>query len=95
MDSTRVAGIVGRVRTPLVLVSSLDDPAVESWMFEEVAAAAADNPWVVAYQTEEGGHFGFDVVYGKGYLRRIIDLALDPQLVSHWNPPSAAGVPPR
>lgn len=93
MDSTRAAGFVGRVRTPLVLVSSRDDPAVERWMFQEVVAAAAYNPWIVAYETELGGHFGFDVVYGKGYLRRILDLALDPRVVSDWNAPAPVGTP--
>ena len=92
MDSTRVAGILGRVRTPLVLVSARDDPAVERQMFEEVAAAAAGNPWIVAYETEQGGHFGFDVVYGKGFVRKIIELALNPQVLSNWNtvPPAPA-----
>jgi hypothetical protein len=84
MTTTRIAGIINRVRTPLVLVSSLDDPAVEHTMFEEVMLAAGDNRWIAAYQTDNGGHFGFDVAYGKDYLDRIIRLMLDQQVLSTW-----------
>lgn len=84
MTTTRIAGVINRVRTPLVLVSSLDDPAVEHTMFEEVMLAAGDNRWIAAYQTDNGGHFGFDVAYGKDYLDRIIRLVLDQQVLSTW-----------
>ena len=40
MSATRIARVVGRAQTPLVLVSSQDDPAVERWMFVEVVDAA-------------------------------------------------------
>ena len=85
MSATRIAGVVGRVQTPLVLVSSEDDPAVERWMYVEVVDAAEDNPWIVDYETERGGHFGFDVAYGKDYLGRIIRLMLDPDVINNWN----------
>ena len=84
LASTRIAGVIGRVTTPLVLVSAFDDPAVERWMFEEVAAAAAGNPWVLSYETEQGGHFGFDVAYGGDYLGRLIRLMSDPEVLGNW-----------
>ncbi len=87
ISSTRIAGIINRVRTPLVLVSSIDDPAVDHSMFEEVMLAAGDNPWIVSYQTNDGGHFGFDVAYGKKYIGNIIRLMLDQDVLSTWNRP--------
>jgi len=86
MKSTRTANVVGRVRTPLVLLSARDDPAVFHEMFHEVLAAAAHNPWIVAYETEHGGHFGFDVAYGKRYLDRIVNLLFDPEVIRRWLP---------
>jgi hypothetical protein len=88
ITSTRIAGIVGRVRTPLVFVSSIDDPAVDHKMFEEVMLAGCDNPWIVSYQTNDGGHFGFDVAYGKNYIGNIIRLMLDQDVLSAWNRPN-------
>jgi hypothetical protein len=87
MSSTRIAGVIDRVQTPLVLVSCLDDPAVEHSMFEEVKLAAMDNPWIAVYETDDGGHFGFDVVYGKDYVGQIIRLMLDPQVFLNWIAP--------
>ncbi len=87
MASTRIARVIGRVRTPLVLVSSLDDPAVEHPMFAEVMQAAGANPWIAAYETDHGGHFGFDVVYGADYLREVIRLMMTPQVLDAWNGP--------
>ena len=84
MASTRIAGFVGRVRTPLVLVSALDDPAVEHPLFAEVAKAAAGNSWVAVYETDHGGHFGFDMVYGSDYLERVIRLMMTPEVIDHW-----------
>jgi len=84
IDSTRIAGVIDQVRTPLVLLSAQDDPAVLSAAFREVAAAAADNPWVLAKETVEGGHFGFDVPYGAGYLEDVIELMIDPRIVANW-----------
>ena len=84
MSSIRIARVVDRVHTPLVLVSSKDDPAVERRMFVEVADEAENNPWVVAYETKRGGHFGFDVAYGKDYMGRIIRLMLDPDVLNNW-----------
>lgn len=82
--STRIAAVIDRVRTPLVLLSAQDDPAVPSDAFAEVAEAAAGNPWVLAYETPEGGHFGFDVPYGAGYLGDVIELMLDPRVLGSW-----------
>lgn len=87
LTTTKIARVINRVRTPLVLVSSHDDPAVEYTMFEEVLLAAEDNPWIAAYQTDDGGHFGFDVAYGKDYIGQIIGLMLDPQVLRTWNGP--------
>jgi hypothetical protein len=87
MTSTRIAGVIGRVQTPLVLVSAFDDPAVERGMFEEVAAAARDNPWIAAFETEEGGHFGFNVPYGKDYIGRVLRLMIEPQVIGSWSGP--------
>ncbi|MGI9592042.1 MAG: hypothetical protein ACR2P8_11790, partial [Myxococcota bacterium] len=83
-SSTRIAPLVERVRTPLVLLSAKDDPAVPSESFQEVARAAADNPWVLAYETIEGGHFGFDVSYGAGYLEEVIERMMDPWVLAYW-----------
>jgi hypothetical protein len=82
--STRIAGVIGRVKTPLVLVSAFDDPAVDRRMFDEVAAAAGGNPWVLCHETEQGGHFGFDVAYGGGYLGKLIRLMADPKVLGNW-----------
>jgi hypothetical protein len=56
-------------------------------MFEEVKLAAMDNPWIAVYETDDGGHFGFDVVYGKDYVGQIIRLMLDPQVFLNWIAP--------
>ena len=85
MSSTRIGKVIHRVRTPLVLVSAYDDPAVEHTMFEELMLAARGNPWIAAHETNDGGHFGFDVAYGKDYIGRIIRLMLDPQVLVTWN----------
>ena len=85
MATTKIARVVDRVQTPLVLVSSRDDPAVERWMFVEVGDAAENNPWVITYETERGGHFGFDAAYGKDYIARIIRLMLDPDVLNNWH----------
>ena len=84
MTSSRIADFIGRVRTPLLLVSALDDPAVERSLFAEVAKAAEGNTWVVAYETDHGGHFGFDMVYGPDYLERVIRLMMTPAVIVNW-----------
>jgi len=89
MATTRTAAVIDQVTTPLVLLSARDDPAVSRHLFEEVADRAADDPWVLAYQTPHGGHFGFDVAYGPGYLDRILDLMGDPHVVHSWTGPVA------
>lgn len=76
--------MIDRVATPLVLLSAHDDPAVHSEAFQAVAAAAADNPWVLAHETPKGGHFGFDVPYGEGYLGDVITLMIDPRVLARW-----------
>jgi hypothetical protein len=85
MASTRIAGVIDRVHTPLVLVSAFDDPAVQRTMFEEVVLAAESNPWIAAFETEQGGHFGFNMPYGKDYIGGIIRLMMDPQVLRNWN----------
>jgi hypothetical protein len=84
LGSTRIADVIDRVQTPLVLLSAKDDPAVRSDAFQEVASAAAQNPWVLARETPEGGHFGFDVPYGAGYLEEVIELMIDPNVLANW-----------
>jgi hypothetical protein len=88
MASTRIAGVVDLVLTPLVLVSSFDDPAVERTMFAEVMKAAEGNRWIAAYETDHGGHFGFDVVYGANYLGRLMRLMMSPQVFDRWLDPA-------
>jgi len=83
-SATRIAAVIDRVRTPLVLLSAQDDPAVLSAEFHEVVAAAAHNPWVLAYETPRGGHFGFDVAYGAAYLGDVIELMIDPGVLARW-----------
>lgn len=87
MASTRIAGVIGRVRTPLVLVSAFDDPAVPRAMFEEVMLAAEGNPWIAALETDQGGHFGFNLPYGKNYLGSIIRLMIDQRVPGTWSGP--------
>lgn len=84
MASSRIAEFIGRVRIPLLLVSALDDPAVEHSLFAEVAKAAEGNAWVVAYETDQGGHFGFDMFYGPDYLERVIRLMMTPAVIANW-----------
>ena len=85
MTSTRIAGVIGRVQTPLVLVSAFDDPAVQRTMFEEVVLAAEGNPWIAAFETDQGGHFGFNMPYGKDYIGRVVRLMIDPQVLGSWS----------
>jgi hypothetical protein len=85
MATTRIADVIDRVRTPLVLLSAEDDPAVDRASFEEVVTAAGDDPWIAWYESKRGGHFGFDVAYGRGYLRDIVELMLDPRALAGWN----------
>ena len=85
MASTRIAGVIGRVRTPLVLVSAFDDPAVQHTMFEEVMLATEGNPWIAALETDQGGHFGFNLPYGKNYIGGIIRLMINPQVLGTWS----------
>jgi hypothetical protein len=85
MASTRIAGVIGRVRTPLVLVSSFDDPAVQHPMFEELMPATEGNPWIAAFETDQGGHNGFNLPYGKNYIGGIIRLMIDPQVLGTWS----------
>ena len=85
LASTQIAGIIKRVKTPLVMISSHDDPAVPHDQFENVKKAANANPWVLTYETNYGGHFGFDITYGKEYIGRIIRLMLDPEVHRSWN----------
>lgn len=87
MASTRIAGVIGRVHTPLVLVSAFDDPAVQRTMFVEVTQAAEGNPWIAAFETDQGGHFGFNMPYGKDYIGRVVRLMIDPQVLHSWNGP--------
>lgn len=85
METTRSARVIDRVRTPLVLLSARDDPAVRIASFREVAEAAADNPWVLAYEARQGGHFGFDVAYGREYVMRVFELLMRPDVLTNWN----------
>ncbi|MBN2298685.1 MAG: hypothetical protein JXM72_08825, partial [Deltaproteobacteria bacterium] len=84
MASTRIAGVIDRVATPLVLVSAYDDPAVEREMFAEVVCSAGDNPWIAAYETCDGGHFGFNMAYGGEYIGGIIRLMINQQVLDTW-----------
>jgi hypothetical protein len=94
MATTRIANVIDRVQTPLVLVSARDDPAVEHRMFQEVEKIARRNPWVVTFETKWGGHFGFDVSYGKDYVGKIIQMMLNPELLRYWLGPTTKDQPP-
>jgi len=85
LRTTRIEAVVDRVRTPLLLLSAEDDPAVRRESFREVVDAASSNPWILAYEAERGGHFGFDMAYGRGYLGELLRLMIDPTLMQSWN----------
>lgn len=53
-------------------------------MFEEVMLAAECNRWIAAYETKNGGHFGFYIAYRKDYLGKIIKLIIDPGILNTW-----------
>ncbi len=84
MTTTRIADVIDRVRTPLVLVSARDDPAVPRARFEEVLRAAGDNPWIAARETRRGGHFGFHVSYGADYIGDVLRLMIAPEVLRGW-----------
>jgi fermentation-respiration switch protein FrsA (DUF1100 family) len=84
MTTTRVADVIDRVRTPLVLLSARDDPAVPRARFEEVLRAAGDNPWIAARETRRGGHFGFHVSYGAEYIGDVLRLMTNPEVLRNW-----------
>ena len=81
---THIADVIGRVRTPVVLVSARDDPAVPRARFAEVLRAAGDNPWIAARETRRGGHFGFHVSYGADYLGDVLRLMMNPEVLRSW-----------
>jgi len=76
--------VIDRVRTPLVLVSARDDPAVPRARLLEVLRAAGDNPWIAARETRRGGHFGFHVSYGADYLGDVLRLMITPEVLRNW-----------
>jgi hypothetical protein len=84
MQTTRIAGVIQEVQTPLVLLSARDDPAVPYSQFQSVAEAAAGNTWVLCHAVDHGGHFAFAEVYGKAYLGRVLRLMLDQQVLEGW-----------
>ena len=84
MTTTRIADVIDRVRTPLVLLSARDDPAVPRARFEEVLRAAGDNPWIAARETRRGGHFGFHVSYGAEYIGDVLRLMISPEVLRSW-----------
>jgi hypothetical protein len=84
MTTTRIADVIDQVRTPLVLLSARDDPAVPRARFEEVLRAAGDNPWIAARETRRGGHFGFHVSYGADYIGDVLRLMIDPEVLRGW-----------
>jgi hypothetical protein len=84
MTTTRIADVIDRVRTPLVLLSARDDPAVPRARFEEVLRAAGDNPWIAARETRRGGHFGFHVSYGADYIGDVLRLMIEPEVLRSW-----------
>ncbi len=87
MTTTRIADVIDRVRTPLVLLSAHDDPAVPRARFEEVLRAAGDNPWIAAHETRRGGHFGFHVNYGADYIGDVLRLMISPEVLRSWTGP--------
>ncbi len=90
VTTTRTAAVIDRVRTPLVLLSAEDDPAVPRESFAAVAEAAAGNPWVIASESPRGGHFGFDVPYGSAYVGDLIRVLLDAATLASWLPEEGA-----
>jgi hypothetical protein len=84
MATTRIASVIDRVRTPLVLLSARDDPAVPRVRFEEVLRAAGDNPWIAARETRRGGHFGFHVSYGGEYIGDVLRLMISREVLRDW-----------
>jgi hypothetical protein len=52
--------------------------------FQELTGAAVKNPWVICYTTDDGGHFGYDFVYGKAYVGRVLKLMLSREVRDDW-----------
>lgn len=52
-------GWIGRIRTPTLLLSAIDDPFLPSVVLDEVRAIARDNADLSLEFTEHGGHVGF------------------------------------
>jgi predicted alpha/beta-fold hydrolase len=50
---------LARIRRPTLLLSAYDDPFLPEHVLHEVAALAADNPWLTVEFHERGGHVGF------------------------------------
>lgn len=84
MRTTRIRSLVSRIGTPLVLLHAANDPVVPASDFAEVARAAAGNPWVISRTTTYGGHADFDAAYGKDYLRSLLMVARDPDVLRNW-----------
>lgn len=58
-------GALARVRRPLLLLSTLDDPVFPGPTAAEISAAAAPLPWVEHLVSPEGGHLGQLILYPR------------------------------
>ncbi|HEX6694464.1 MAG TPA: alpha/beta fold hydrolase [Longimicrobiales bacterium] len=56
-DRSSSSGYIGHIRTPTLLIHSLDDPFLPAASFP--AAAASSNPCISTLVTASGGHVGF------------------------------------
>jgi hypothetical protein len=84
MQSTRIGPLVGRVRTPAVLLHAADDPIVPQSDFMKLGRTAENNPWIIWRLVENGGHAAFESAYGTGYLRNLLEVMQDPDVLRNW-----------
>jgi hypothetical protein len=84
MQSSRIGPLVGWVRTPVVLLHAADDPIVPQSDFRKLGRSAANNPWIIWRLVENGGHAAFESAYGTDYLRNLLEVLQDPDILRNW-----------
>lgn len=84
MRSTRIAVLIDRIRTPLVLLHAAGDPIASQSDFTGIARIAEGNPWIISELAESGLHAGYTSVYGRDYLQNLLEVMQDPDVLRNW-----------